>query len=133
MISVHWKETDRGTYVFYVRSVLLVERYPRVLLIYHLENPEILQQCSDLRHCSFRVLDHPLEECLEFCRAGIPEGFFGITEASVEAKAMAGEESQLQRTPSHPVAAQARRVTYCCHLLRMCVILLLVGLAYGLP
>jgi len=121
-----------ATNVFSIRHNLLpIERCARVLLVDHLENLEVLQQHTDLRHCSFPILDHSVEKRLVFCCVGIPERVFSITKTGVGAKAIR-ETRLVAGHPHRQAKAQARQNTYCCHLLRMCVILLFVGPAYGL-
>jgi len=78
-----------ATNVFSIRHNLLpIERCARVLLVDHLENLEVLQQHTDLRHCSFPILDHSVEKRLVFCCVGIPERVFSITKTGVGAKVL---------------------------------------------
>ena len=76
-----------STYSVHVTNNVFIEHCAGVSLVDHLEDPKVMFQGTDLRHCSLSVLNHPLEECLKLCRLHVLERFLRIVDSRLETKA----------------------------------------------
>ena len=72
-----------------ILDFLLIHVIPRLRIVMHLQESEVLLQCRSLLWTSLGVQNHPLEEGFILGRVRVLKGPHGLPEACFETKAVA--------------------------------------------
>ena len=91
LVSKGREQNLTSAYSVYIANQVFVKQSASVPLVYHLEDPKVLLQSTDLWSCPFSVLDHPLEKSFKLWCLYILECVLGITKSCHKTKSVLGE------------------------------------------